>query len=353
MGENGMHTAVEVVKEREKKGAQGSTIALWGGIAFSLAFTALIWWAGQRLASVPHLPDQGASWYFWKLPQPTLWGRVTAWGLYLAHQLSFWAIIAYAQRGVKTYTKGLHKVNILALGVNAFFVLLHFVQTQIWYDGLAQDVSIWSSQASVVVLLVWVLLMENNRRGLFFGKSVPFSKRLIQFARKYHGYFFSWATIYTFWYHPMEPTSGHLIGFFYMFLLLLQGSLLFTRIHVNRWWTLLQEVMVVAHGTLVAVMQGNNLWPMFAFGFGGVFIITQMHGVGLPRWVRGLLLGLYTGGALWVYSGRGWEKLNEIIRIPLIDYVAIFLLAGILAGVMWLVDRLRPTPAQAEVAERG
>jgi len=126
-----------------------------------------------------------------------------------------------------------------ALAASAFFILLHFVQTHIWYDGLAQDVSIFSSQGSVIVLLVWVLLMENNRRGMFFGKKLPIKQEIIRFARKYHGYFFAWATIYTFWYHPMVNTSGHLIGFLYMFLLMLQGSLFFTRIHTNRWWTLL------------------------------------------------------------------------------------------------------------------
>ena len=44
---------------------------------------------------------------------------------------------------------------------------------------------------------------------------------LLEVARKYHGYYFAWAIIYTFWYHPMEITGGHLLGFFYMFLLLL------------------------------------------------------------------------------------------------------------------------------------
>jgi hypothetical protein len=74
-----------------------------------------------------------------------------------------------------------------------------------------------------------------SERGLFFGNKLPIKQEIIRFARKYHGYFFARATIYTFWYHPIEPTSGHIIGFFYMFLLLLQGSLFFTRIHTNRW----------------------------------------------------------------------------------------------------------------------
>ena len=26
------------------------------------------------------------------------------------------------------------------------------------------------------------------------------------------------------------------------------------------------------------------MWPMFAFGFGGIFVITQMHGLNWSRW---------------------------------------------------------------------
>lgn len=330
-----------------RKRPESSMLALVGGIFFSLAFTGLIWWAGQRLASVPHLPDQGAAWYYWKLPQATFWSRATSWGFYLLHQLTIWSLIYFAQTRVKAYTGGLHKVNLLALAANAFFIFLHFVQTQVWYDGLAQDVSIFSSQGSVIVMLVWILLMENSRRGLFFGKKAPISKEIIRFARTYHGYVFAWAAIYTFWYHPMENSLGHLIGFLYMFLLMLQGSLFFTRIHINRWWTLTLEVLVLVHGTLVAVMQGNGLWPMFAFGFGGIFVITQMHGIGLSRWARGLILAAYSGLALWVYSGRGWGNLNEIIRIPVIEYLAVFVLAGLFGAGLWVARRMH-RPAAME-----
>lgn len=323
--------------------ARRDLLALWGGILFSVLFTGLIWWAGQRL-DIAHLPDQGVSWYYWKLPEPTFWSRFTAWSFYLAHQLVVWGLIFYAQTRVKRYTSGLHPVNLWALGANAFFVLLHFIQTHIWYDGLAQDVSIFSSQGAVIVLLVWILLMENSRRGMFFGTRLPVSQRIIGFARKYHGYFFAWAIIYTFWYHPMEPLSGHLVGFFYTFLLMLQGSLFFTRIHVNRWWTLTQELLVVAHGTLVAVMQGGGLWPMFFFGFGGIFVITQMHGLGLSRLTRGLILAGYIAGVLWVYSDRGFGKLDEIIRIPVIDYVAVWVLAGLFGFGLWVARKLGLEP---------
>ena len=324
-------------------------IALWGGILFSVAFTALIWWAGQRLDAIQLLPDQGAAWYYWKLPEPTFWTRLTAWGFYALHQIALWTLIFYAQTRVKTYSKGLHPVNVWALGVNAFFILLHFVQTHIWYDGLAQDVSIFSSQGSVILMLVAILLMENQRRGLFLGKKVSFAKRIGSFARKYHGYLFAWATVYTFWYHPMANTPGHLVGFLYMFLLLLQGSLFLTRIHLNKWWTLTQEVVVGVHGTLVAIFQGQGLWPMFAFGFAGIFILTQMHGLGWSRLVRWLVGGLYVAAALFIYSGRGWVQLNEIVRIPVIEYLLVFVLAGLIALGLWIAGRFRKQPSMARL----
>jgi hypothetical protein len=336
-----MTTETKATATTHSQTRRTDVLVLWAGILFSLAFSALIWWAGQRLASVPHLPDTGPSWYYWKLPEPTFWSRATAWGFYLLHQFSIWGLIYFAQSRGTRYTTGLHRFNIAALAANAFFILLHFVQTHLWYDGLAQDVSIWSSQGSVIVLLVWVLLMENNRRGLFFGKKLPIGQQIIRFARKYHGYLFAWATIYTFWYHPMEPTSGHVIGFFYMFLLLLQGSLFFTRIHTNRWWTLAQEVIVLAHGALVAIMQGNNMWRMFAFGFGGIFVITQMHGLRLSRGVKWLILALYVAAALIAYSFYDLAMIHQIFWIPVIEYLGVVLLAGIFGAALWLYGRFQ------------
>lgn len=321
---------------------------LWGGIVFSFLFTGLIWLAGARLEQVSLLPDQGAAWYYWKLPNPTFWTRASAWGLYFLHQFALWGIIYLAQNRRPKYTTGLHRFNFAALGVNAFFILLHFVQTHIWYDGLAQDTPIWSSQGSVIVMLVVILLMENQRRGLFFGKRLSFLKETARFWRKYHGYVFAWAIIYTFWFHPTVATSGHLIGFFYMFLLMLQGSLFFTRVHLNRVWNVALEVMVLVHGALVAVMQGNGLWPMFAFGFAGLFVITQMYGLNLPRWARWLILGVFVGAVLFVYSQVGWARINEIVRIPLIEYLAVFALAGLTAGGLWIARQLRGRSSAAE-----
>jgi hypothetical protein len=330
-----------------QQGGSSRNALIWGLVA-SLLFTALIWWAGQRLAAIPHLPDQGASWYYWKLPEPEPWARITSWGFYIANQLTMWFLIYYAQTRVKRYSSTLHRINYIALGANAFFILLHLVQTQIWYDGLAQDVSIWSSQGSVILLLVLVLLMENKRRGLFWGRKVPLSTYAVDFVRKYHGYIFSWGIVYTFWYHPMEPSSGHLIGFFYMFMLMLQGSLFFTRIHLNRWWTVALEISVALHGALVAVMNANNMWPMFFFGFGGIFVITQMHGVPLSNRTRWIILGAYILAALGVYSQFGLAKIHQITWIPAIEYLAVFVLAFLIAAGLWIARKLQRSTAGME-----
>ncbi len=313
-----------------------SSAALWAGILFRLLFTGLIYIARPYLPQIDFLPDQGASWYVWKLPEPTFWSRASAWILYVAHQVSIWALIFIAQRSKLKYTKGLHPINVVALAVNAVFIALHLFQTGIWYDGLAQDVSIFSSQGSVILMLVMILLMENNRRGLILGKKVNLLKETARIARKYHGYIFAWAIIYTFWYHPMENTSGHLIGFFYTFLLLLQGSLFFTRAHLNRWWTFSLEVIVLIHGTMVAIMNGQEIWPMFLFGFLGIFILTQMYGLGLNKWWRWGFIAAYIAGVLAVYSVRGWGNLNEIIRIPIIEYGLVF----VVALIIWLIAKL-------------
>jgi uncharacterized membrane protein YhhN len=74
---------------------------------------------------------------------------------------------------------------------------------------------------------------------------------------------------------------------------------------------------------------------MFFFGFAGIFVITQMHGIGLPKWAKWLILAVFIALTLVIYNGQ-WVRLNEIIRIPLIEYLAVFLLAGLIGGGLWV-----------------
>lgn len=330
---------------------RSAQIALWGGIAFSALFTFLIWLANPLLDRFVIDPGDGTIiFYDWQLAEHTFWGRVTAWGFYALHQIILWGLIYYAQNNVKKYSTGLHPVNLWALAVNGFFIVLHFIQTHIWYDALAMDLSSVTSQMSVILMLCAILVIENKRRGMFFGKPAPFSERVVSFAKKYHGYLFAWAIVYTFWFHPMVSTPGHLAGFFYMFLLMLQSSLFLTRIHVNKWWKVTQEVLVFFHGTLVAVFQGLDLWQMFAFGFAAMFVVTQMHGLNLSRLTR-WVIGLGYAAAVVVVYNSDWVRVNEIIRIPLIEYLTAFLMAGLVALGFWIADRFRKT-TQAENQEQ-
>ena len=45
-------------------------------------------------------------------------------------------------------------------------------------------------------------------------------------------------------------------------------------------------------------------------------------------------------GVLAVYGPFGWGRLSEVLRILLIDYAAVFLLAGIIGG----AHRADPSP---------
>ena len=107
------------------------------------------------------------------------------------------------------------------------------------------------------------------------------------------------------------------------------------------------EVAVLFHGTLVAVYQGNGMWPMFFFGFAGIFVITQMHGLPLARWMKWLVFGAYLVGAIAIYNMRGWNKAYELISIPLIEYAGVFVLALLFGLGLRLFGRRAPSETAA------
>jgi hypothetical protein len=252
--------------------------------------------------------------------------------------VSIWFLIYHAQHARPRYIFGLHSFNVWAIGINALFIILHILQTKFFYDGLAQDVHEATSMMSVVVMLFMILIMENRRRGLLFGKSISSMNMVGDTLRRYHGYYFSWAIIYTFWYHPVEMTAGHIAGFAYMFLLLLQSSLFFTRYHTNRWWTMSLEVAFVVHGALVAAYVMNpgdhQFWSMFLFGGMAIFVITQLHGLGLDT--RGkLILGIPVVAVIAAFYLAYPEYLIGLARIPATMYLG----TALLCVIFWLFIR--------------
>jgi hypothetical protein len=307
-------------------------------LAASVLLTALTATLGPLLERVQHLPDQGAAWYFWKLPAATFWSRLTAWGLYGLHQASVWTLVALAMRR-KERGAGLTGINAAFLIVNALFIGLHLLQTHLWYDGLAQDVPIWSSQYSVIVMLVIMLFMLNPRRGLILGKTIPYSAAGLRFVNRWHGLYISWALVYTFWFHPMEGSPGFIFGFFYLFLLLTQLSLANTRVHYLLPWVTALEFLVGLHGPVIALQNGYASWPMFAAGFLFMTVFTQQYSFKLPARARALIFVVYGAGVAVMYWYRGFQHLYEILFIPAALYGGAIALA--------LVTRLVPDRKKA------
>jgi len=329
---------------------------MWWGLAACAVFMGAVLLFGQ-VSELSRFPiDKGDMWYLWQLVDADVWTRLSAWSLYAIHQFSIWYLIAKAQSVRPKYIFGLHHFNVLALAVNFLFMFLHIVQTSLFYDGLAQDVHESTSMMSVIFMLLLIMLMENNRRGLFFGYKVKPLFEVGDVVKRYHGYYFSWAIIYTFWYHPVELTSGHVAGFAYMSLLILQSSLFFTRFHINRYWCVLLETLFVIHGAFVAYFimqqnQGLNAAGMFLFGGMATFLICQVHGLGLT-WRGKLVLAVPMIASMIAFYSFFPEGVGNLARTPAIMFAGTFLMAIVVwilmksgAVVAWLTGMSRSTAA--------
>lgn len=326
------------------------------GLIFSAVLSLAILLLGARQIGLELEPDPGvgAIHYDWQLANPNVWSQITIWGGCLLHLLAIWGVTYYAQKNTRQYKRELRPFNYWALGINAVFCLLHYVQTAVFYDSIAQYIPSWTAQAAVIVMLVVILALENERRGLFFGRKAPLKAEFIRWLKDYHGYVFSFAIIYTFWYHPMVPTPGHIFGFFYTMLVLVQGSLMFTRMHNAPRWKFLLEILVLPHAAWIAYFQGVNILWMFLFGFAGLFIVTQMHGLNLKRWLRWTFYTAFLALVIVVYFFvRQPSQINEVIRIPMIEYLSVFAIYGVWLLVTWIAGRIKPlqTPQQTAAGD--
>ncbi len=311
-------------------------------VVISLAIIAIGAWLLQYPLEAPD-PALGGFHYEWQRADPGFWSRASVWILFGLHQIAHWVTIWWAQEKYQgEYTDKLRAANWWAVGVNVVFIVAHYLQTMFFYDGMAQDIPSWTAQFAVIMMLFVIIAMENRRRGIFFGRKVKFRAEFYDWMKRYHGYAFSFAVIYTFWFHPMVPTWGHLLGFVHVILVMFQGSIMLTRQHLNRKWTFLLEILVLPHAALVAWNQVNDGQPfmlirMFTFGFLAIFIVTQMHGLGLKPWLKNLFGFGFLLSVVLVYAAAASPFLaNEVIRIPMIEYGMVFAMYGL----WWLFARL-------------
>lgn len=244
------------------------------------------------------------------------------------------------------------------LALHAVFCSARIAHTHLLsYDGLAADVPEVTSLAAVALLLVWVWLLEAPRRGVVAGARPPkalTAPALRATAVATHGYFFSFATIYTLWYHPAASTVAHLSGFLYVFLLLLQSGLAGTAAHGRRWWTATLEGWVAAHALITAAtVGGGRLVPLFGWGLATSFMAVHVHGFGIRRRVRAAVAAAYgVGAAVAVGVGWGGTRGWHLVAIPALLYAALGGLALVLAALTAL-GRVVRASKQARVGAAG
>lgn len=283
--------------------------------------------AGRRpVAYAPHSGRAGD--YRWVSRAATPGARASAWAGYLLHQFAIWGCVYAAQQRRPGYAAEMRRLNWVALAVNAGGVALHYAQTRRYYDGLARDVPEGTALGSVAFLLMLAQALEAPRRGLALGRGRSVLPReLTRFARRYHGYIFSWASVYNFWYHPLEPLPAHLGGMYHTLLIFVQSSLFFTRAHRDPRWTLALELLVLPHAVITTLQNRSGYGPMFVFGFLGMFVLTQMHGLGLSPRTRAAIGATYVGAALAWYGGHGQlRRLPDVLRVPALEYGVVALL---------------------------
>ena len=352
-------TQKKVILEKIKS---KSAFYVWlGGIIFGLLFTLLIWVLGPNLNHFTFilLPINNINWYHWKLPIRNFWAMAIVWIFYLANQFLIWGAIYWAQKNLTKEkvnpTYDLTKYNIAVISISIFFIFLHLLQTQIWFDGLAQDVPIITSQGSVIIMLAIALILLNPVQGMFLGRKAgkPFTKQVTEFFQHNHMYIISWALIYTFWFHPMANDPQLLTGFFFMFLLFTQMSLAYTKIHLDLRWLVLLQSWVAIHAVFVAVyntlfFNNSDMWPMFFLGFAFMFVFTYMYALNVKKHVKWLVTSAYILFLILIYTpvpygfGRDPSFLLrlEFIWIPLILYGLAALFAVIALG--WLKIKKQP-----------
>ena len=81
----------------------------------------------------------------------------------------------------------------------------------------------------------------------------------------------------------LEGVPAILTGFFYMFLLFTQMSVANTRWHFVVGWITVLELLVGLHGPAIALINTNNGWPMFLFGFLFLFTVGGVTGIVLSQ----------------------------------------------------------------------
>ena len=245
------------------------------------------------------------------------------------------------------WSTNLDTINCITIVGNILFVILRIVQTHIWYDGLAHDVSETASMGAVFLPVAIAIMMQQTERGIIFGYSLQSETFVIltNIARRFHGYIFVWGILFDFWYHPVESGSAHLSGFFIILLFLIQGSLMFTTSHLNILWRNILEFTVIFHAIAVELPRTHrDSWKMFLSGGLTMFIISQMHAFPISLLTKSALAIVCLTLVFYLYRHDAKGRWKEMFRIPVIYYIFIIIFYLVLYTIYVLISVLAYWP---------
>jgi len=133
-----------------------------------------------------------------------------------------------------------------------------------------------------------------------------------------------------------------------MFLLFIQLSFAGTKLHTAIGWVTILELTVGLHGPAIALQKtlstgegsggATGVWPMFAFGFIAMYVLTGQFGFKMTKLQRFFVFAIYALAAVVVYYFRSYNRLFEIVFIPL----ALIGGAGAMALVGVVIEKLMP-----------
>lgn len=297
-------------------------------LAFITACTAII--LDPIISDVVLAPKTGSFDYLWKLNDRRTVIMVLVWFWFIIQIVGNVLIFNKRRKDSELKRNSFSKYNQQLLIFNGIMIIIHIIHSILFYDMFAQDFPSYTSQIAVIIMLVILLIMQSPSRGFILGYKLP-NNAAINLLYKIHGPLFLLALTYTLWYHPFINTSGHIVGFFYMYLLFIQVGFTGTKIHYNRKWVAFLEAFVLFHGTSVAIfVQESSLWSMFFFGFLFIFIFSQLYSFTSNRKIIISLTLIYILGTIFYYANTNIINLNEVIRIPLIEYLFALAIYGLL-----------------------
>ncbi|KAL0481218.1 7 TM domain-containing transmembrane protein, partial [Acrasis kona] len=153
----------------------------------------------------------------------------------------------------------------------------------------------------------------------------------------------------------MESTLGHALGFFHTSIIMLQGSLVYTRSHLNKFWIVFLEFFVTIHSAVIAYQTANytiKLLPMFLFGFLFMFSFNQVYD--LPfNWRRSKFLKYSPIVIFWLVAvptfyylkdseGKSmFKKIRMVFNIPVAEGLFALITMGVLKLVMPLYSKIQ------------